>query len=123
MRILVVKPVKVPEIREIDGTLRTMQDIVGGTIQPIYPFDDLVALVCNDEGKLLRLPANRALRDKRGKVYDIICGTFFLCGAPPDSDRFDSLSKEQLEKFQNLFQHPEMFLNINGRIAVVPCDE
>ena len=123
MRILVVEPGKAPEIREIDGTLRTMQDIVGGTIQPIYPFDDLVALVCHDEGKLLHLSANRALRDKCGEVYDIICGTFFLCGAPPDSDHFDSLSEEQLEKFQNLFQHPEIFLNINGRIAVFPCDK
>lgn len=42
-----------------------------------------MALICNDEGKLLGLPANRALRDSEGNLYDIVCGTFFLCGVLP----------------------------------------
>ena len=33
-----------------------MQAIVGGQIQALYPWEDSVALICNDEGKLLRLP-------------------------------------------------------------------
>ena len=71
MRILVVEPERRPEVREIDDSLKAMQDIVGGLIQPIYPFDDPVALVCNDEGKLMNLPANRGLRDKDGQIYDM----------------------------------------------------
>lgn len=42
-----------------------MQEIVGGTIQVLYPFAEPVALVCNDEGKLLGLPLNRALRVRK----------------------------------------------------------
>ncbi len=37
MRILVVEPERRPEPREIDGSLETMQNIMGGLIQPIYP--------------------------------------------------------------------------------------
>lgn len=47
MRVLIVKPEQTPEIREIDDSLETMQGIVGGLIQPIYPFEDPVALVAN----------------------------------------------------------------------------
>ena len=55
MRILLVEPGKRPVLKEIDGSLKSMQEIVGGTIQAIYPFEEPVALICNDEGKLLGL--------------------------------------------------------------------
>ena len=29
-------------------------------------------MICNEEGKLLGLPLNRALRDEEGEIYDII---------------------------------------------------
>ena len=58
MRVLVVEPERRPKVREIDDSLKAMQEIVGGYIQPIYPFDDPIALVCNDEGRLMNLPAN-----------------------------------------------------------------
>lgn len=99
MKVLIVEPLKVPYPADIDGSLESMQEIVGGLIQVIYPFDDPVALVCNDEGKLLGLPLNRPLMDSSGNVYDIIAGTFFLCAAPSDSDSFDSLTEEQIEKY------------------------
>ena len=50
MRILVIEPERRPEVREIEDSLTTMQQIVGGLIQPIY-LDDSVALVCNDGGR------------------------------------------------------------------------
>ena len=77
MKILLVRSGRKPEAKEIDGSLKTMQHLVGGTIQALYPFEAEVALVCNDEGRLLALPLNRALRDENGSVYDIICGDFF----------------------------------------------
>ena len=122
MRILVVEPEHRPEVKEIDGSLESMQEIVGGLIQPVYPFDDPVALVCNDEGKLTNLPANRGLRDKNGQIYDIVCGTFFLCGAPADSDRFTSLTPEQIERYRERFYIPEMFWGMNGRIVCLPLE-
>ena len=122
MRILVVEPERRPEVREIDGSLRSMQEIVGGLIQTVYPFDDPVALVCNDEGKVMDLPANRGLRDENGQIYDIVCGTFFLCSAPADSDHFTSLTPEQIERYQKRFYAPEMFWGMNGRIVCLPLE-
>lgn len=121
MKILQIEPGRKPEAKEIDSSLEAMQETVGGLIQALYPFEDHVALVCNDEGKLLGLPANWALRDEDRKPYDILCGTFFICGAPPDSDHFDSLTGEQVEKFEALFHQPEMFLKIGGQIIVLPA--
>ena len=125
MRILVIKPECRPEEREIDGSLKSMQDIVGGLIQVIYPFeaDEPVVLVCNDTGKIDGLQANRSLRDKDGQIYDIVCGTFFLCCAPPDSDSFTGLTIEQIKKYSKVFQHPEIFLGINGKIVCLPLEE
>ena len=122
MRVLVVEPERRPEVREIDGSLDSMQKIVGGLIQPVYPFDEPVALVCNDEGKLMNLPANRGLRDEDGQIYDIVCGTFFVCGAPGDSDHFTSLSPEQIKQYQKLFYTPEMFWGMDGRIVCLPLE-
>lgn len=120
MTILIVEPGKVPTSRKIEGTLESMQSIVGGLIQAIYPFDEPIALICNEEAKLTDMPPNRALRYEDGRIYDIICGTFFLCAAPPDSENFKSLNEEQMERYTKRFQHPEVFLRVNGEIVVVP---
>lgn len=110
-------------LREIDGSLESMQKVVGGLIQAIRPFDDpAVALICNDEGKLLNLPANRGLRDKNGQIYDIVCGTFFLCGAPADCDHFTSLATEQIERYRERFYTPEMFWGVDGHIVCLPME-
>ena len=120
MRILVVEAGKLPVVREIDGSLESMQKIVGGLIQAVYPFDEPVALICNEEGKLLNLPLNRALQDDAGNVYDIISGTFFVCAAPPDSDHFAGLSDQQVKTYMERFSMPEMFLNVGGDLFVLP---
>ena len=122
MHILVVEPERKPEPREITGTLESMQDIVGGLIQAVYPFDEPVALVCNDEGKINGLQANRGLWDRDGQIYDIVCGTFFLCGAPGDSDNFTSLTAEQIEQYKKRFHTPEIFLGMDGHIVCLPLE-
>ena len=122
MRILIVEPKRRPEVREIDGSLKSMQEVVGRLIQALYPFDEPVALLCNDEGKLMNLPANRGLRDESGQIYDIVVGTFFLCGAPKDSDRFTSLTTEQIERYRERFRTPEMFLRMDGQIVCLPME-
>ena len=121
MRVLVIETECRPEVREIDDSLKAMQEIVGGYIQPIY-LDDSVALVCNDEGKVMNLPLNRGLRDKNGQIYDIVSGTFFLCGAPADSDHFTSLTPEQIEQYRKRFHTPEMFWGMDGHIVCLPLE-
>ena len=120
MQVVVVEPKKKPEVREIGDSLESMQKIVGGLIEAVYPFDEPVALICNEEGKLLNLPLNRALRDEEGNVYDIISGTFFLCAAPPDSDRFAGLTDQQAKMYMERFAMPEMFLDVGGDLFVLP---
>ena len=120
MQVVVVEPKKKPMVQDIDAGLESMQKIVGGSIETVYPFDEPVALICNEEGKLMNLPLNRALRDNEGNVYDIISGTFFLCAAPPDSDRFAGLTDQQVETYMKQFAMPEMFLNLGGDLFVLP---
>lgn len=120
MQVVIVEPQKKPEVREIGDSLEVMQKIVGGLIEAVYPFDAPVALICNEEGKLLDLPLNRALWDDAGEVYDIIAGTFFLCAAPPDSDRFADLTDQQVKMYMERFAVPEMFLNVGGDLFVLP---
>ena len=120
MKVLMIEPNRAPRPCTIDDTLEAMQHIVGGPIQAVYPFEEPVALVCNEEAKLDSLPPNRALRDEDGNMYDIVCGTFFLCAAPPDSENFESLTEEQMERYTNQFKRPEIFLRVNGEIVAVP---
>ena len=121
MKVLVIEPHKLPYPLEIDGTLAAMKKLVGGTIQAVYPFEESIALICNDEGKLLGLPLNWALyHQETGELYDVIAGTFFLCGAPPDADHFTSLTDSQLEKYIQYFHTPETFMRLNGQIIVIP---
>ena len=63
MKVLVVEPGKAPYESDISPGLESLQKAVGGYIEITYPFDDPVAVVCNEEGKLLGLPLNRALRE------------------------------------------------------------
>lgn len=118
MTVLAVMPGKAPERMELDGSLQSMQEFVGGTIQAVYPFSDPVAIVCNDEGKMLGLGYNRALRDDDGNIYDILCGPFFVCGL--GEDNFASLPEDLLRKYSQRFHHPELFLRIGESLMVVP---
>ena len=120
MKILLIRPMEVPKEMEIEDSLEKMQRLVGGYIQEIMPFDDDVALVCNEEGKFMGLPLNRAIQDERGKVVDIIAGDFFLCRAPVESENFESLTKEQVEKYKKRFHNPERFLKAGNEIVVIP---
>lgn len=120
MQVVIVEPEKKPVVQNIDSGLASMQQIVGGTIQAVYPFEEPVALICNDEGKLLNLPLNRALRDSNGAIYDIVAGTFFLCAAPADSDHFESLTDKQAQAYMERFAVPEQFIKVNGDIFVLP---
>ena len=67
MNVLIIKPDEYPRPIEIKNQLEDLQAVVGGCIECVYPFEDKVGLVVNDEGKLMGLPLNRALRDKKDR--------------------------------------------------------
>ena len=117
-KIILVEPGKEARITEMELTLENMQATVGGLIQAIYPWEDKVALVCNDEGKILGMEPNRALQDENGKVYDIVHGTFFICGLTEDD--FGGLTDELAEKYLDKFRHPEYFMRTKaGEIVIL----
>lgn len=116
MKILFVEPGKEAQPAEIQGDLKEMQAIVGGRIEALYPWADPVALICNDEGKLLRLPLNRALED-----YDMIAGNFFICGI--EGDEFVSLSDPLMIKYQKKFRYPELIGNSPMGLFAQKCSE
>lgn len=117
MTVLAVMPGKKPTKMELDGSLESMQEFVGGSIQAIYPFDDPVAIVCNEEGKLAGLEYNRALSDEKGSIYDILCGPFFVCGLGEDD--FTSLPESLMETYHKLFERPELFVRVGGNLVVM----
>ena len=218
--VLLVEPNKYPKMIKIDDTLEAMQEVVGGDIEEYMPFEDEVAIVCHEEGKLIGLPPNRAIYaepetveltyseladrfrnaesegkkhltgyiifsqesfnkpyDEKSRTYavssdnkafkaglggysiygscldgsdpcvrldgymrgenawkiekcylkeasremlDIICGKFFICHAPYEAERFQSLPPDLAEKYREKFQYPERFARINDKIVAVP---
>lgn len=119
LSVLLVEPGKCPKVIEIEDTLEAMQNIVGGDIEVYEPFDDEIAIVCNEEGKVKGLPLNRAIYSDRGELVDIIAGTFFVCYAPVDSEGFLNLPKELAEKYEEYFKEPESFNTEAGGVMVI----
>lgn len=116
--VLVVEPGKEPYSKEIDSGLESLQHEVGGYIQAVYPFEEPVAIVCNEEAKLEGLPLNRALRDEDGDIYDIVAGTFMVVGLTDDS--FGSLTPELMQQFTDHFKTPEQFAKLGDKIVAIP---
>ena len=73
IRILVVEAFKEPYQIRIEHTLKNLQKVVGGYIE-ILQLEHNIDLICNDEGKINRLPLNRFVD------YNIIAGTFIIAG-------------------------------------------
>lgn len=104
MKVLVIAPDKEPVVQDIDGSLKSMQAVVGGYIQAYYPWWEEVAIICNDEGKIKGLPLNRPIFGERGEFLDFIAGTFFICGAPADGENFTDIPKDLIEHYSKIFR-------------------
>ena len=115
---LVVEPGFLPYEKEIsdslnsDEHLRALQEIVGGWIEAIYPYDEEVAIVCNEEGLINGLPFNRSVPGGYGGVF----GTFFICGLGEED--FCSLPPDLMERFKKEFNNSEILLGFDGNEAV-----
>lgn len=96
MRILVVERNKQPYVKDIENTLRAKQQVVGGPIDVINPYDGSLAIVLNDEGKNMGLKINRTI----GNIE--IAGTFFLCREDSEGNLL-SLSEIQINQLMQKF--------------------
>ena len=142
LSVLKIAPGQHPQQVEIDNDLKALQQAVGGSIGASYPFEDPVAIVYNDDGKLMGLPLNRALRDENGEMYDgklmglplnralrdengemydAVAGTFLVVGLGEED--FASLTPELAQKYEQLFHQPEAFLKLGNRLLVLPVPD
>jgi len=118
MKVLKVEPYQLPEVKEIDSGLASLQHEVDGWIEATYPFEDPVAIICNEEGKLNGMDYNRAIRDENGEVQEIIAGPFLIVGLGEED--FTSLSEDMVQKYKRLFAQPEVFLQTQSSLLILP---
>ena len=85
--------------------------IVGGLVEAIYPYPENVAIVANDEGKLIGLPLNRRIG------HDIIAGSFIVCGTDDRTSSFSSLTDEQVKRYQEKFSPIEIYIRGNNNLS------
>ena len=78
--VLLVKPGMYPQQVQIDPGLVALQQAVEGDIETAYYFEEPVAVIVNDEGKLDGSELNRAIWDQDGNIVDIIAGNFLVVG-------------------------------------------
>lgn len=108
MTVLMVEPGYAPYEKTIPNTLEAKQELVGGLITAIYPYEEMVAIVANDEGILLDMEFNRSVEGSYGGVF----GSFFVCRLTEDD--FCSLPPDQMERFKKKFHKAEILLGVRG---------
>lgn len=119
--VLLVQPESYPKEITMDTGLEALQAAVGGDIEVVYPFEDPVGVVVNEEGKINGLPLNRALRDENGEIYDVIAGDFLVVGLTEDD--FGSLTPKQLQKYEKQFHQPEAFMKLGRSVMAFPLPD
>ena len=115
MQVLIVRPGEYAERVKIDGSLKSMQDIVGGLIEVVYLWEERAVIVCNDEALLLNMKPNRFVAE----IQEPIFGSFFVCGLG-DGDLV-GLTDEQLERFEKKFHYPQLFTMAENCCIVTDC--
>lgn len=98
LQIVYLEPNRPPFISEVGSDLKSLQQAVGGHIEPISMGDGTM-LVGNEESKLEGMEGNRRIGDS------IIAGPFFIVGE--DGDDFRSLTDEEIQRYMERFAEPE----------------
>lgn len=96
MRIVVKKVGQMGEIVEVENTLDTFQEIVGGYIET-YPIMTDTLIVCNEEGKLMGLKPNVIIQV--GQHKEVVNGNFAI--VKQGEEDFESLDDKQIEILRN----------------------
>ncbi len=103
MRVLLVCCEKEPRIVNILHELSELQRLVGGMIEVVEPFDDDIALVCDENSRSGEKPVNRVIND-----HMEICGDFFLCGYGETG--LEDMPEAKIFKYASMFSlsnHPQ----------------
>lgn len=71
IKVVLLEPGKLARAVEIDASLAGMQKVVGGLIEPFYPFEEQVCIVCNEESKINGMRPNRSVKNDDGVMVDV----------------------------------------------------
>lgn len=99
IKVLVVEPNMKPYVAIIDNESEVIQSLVGGYME-LVPLSNTAEIICNEDGKLQNLPANRRLGN------DILVGRFIIVGND-GSEYFSSITNDDIKKYQNKFNDIE----------------
>ena len=94
LKILYKEVGKLPEVIEIEDTLEAKQKLVNGLIE-VVPYIDDMLLICNEEGKILKMHPNLDF------TYDYIPGNCFVVGDDFENAGFRSLTDEEIKNANN----------------------
>lgn len=100
LKVLIVEPNIKPYTAIIENDLEVLQSLVGGYIETVY-LSENAEIICNEEGKMLDLPANRRLGN------DVIAGRFLIVGND-GSEHFTSLSDKDINNYLEEFSKLEV---------------
>ena len=101
LRMLVVEPEKLPYEALICNDNHSIQKAVNGYYCNIS-LPGNICLLCNEDGKRLRLKENRIIGN------DVICGTF-LISKFDGVDDFTDLSDDEVSYFKRIFESSDSF--------------
>lgn len=114
IKCLLVKPYELPQEIEIDNTLEAKQKLVGGWIEQAFlPKDDSVVLICNEEGKINGMKANRDIG------HDIIFGPFLIVGNDFENGAYKSLTNEQILNYKIRFDKHSIVQTENKILGIL----
>lgn len=122
IEVLVVRPMEEPKVETIEDSLESYYKLIGCRhIEAIYPWEDNVAVVLDEEGKLDGQMPNRALKGSDGTIRDVLFGTFFICGI--SGCEFGSITDEMSKKYGELFRSPEAYMkDRHGKVHRIVFD-
>ena len=107
LKAIVIKPGKFAREEDLDLSYHSLRTLVGGNIEMTYPFEDeYLAVISNEEAKLLDLPPNRAARRPDGTIADIYCGTMVVVALAPEGEYRD-LTKREAKTVLQMWGPPE----------------
>ena len=97
-------------------------EILGRTFNGIgQPIDGLGDITPDVKLNINGLPLNRAIYTEDGDMQDIYAGDFLVVGLTEDD--FGSLTSEQMQKFEEQFNQPQMFVRMGRSIMAIPVPD
>lgn len=102
MKVIQILRGEEPQVKEIADSLAALQSEVGGYIECVTPFNDDVAIIVNEEGKLNGWPPNRFLVYKKANYVEVLCGPILIVGL--NKEDFTDIPENVVNKYSAMFK-------------------